>query len=141
MREGSTFRLYVPGKPQAWKRAGRAGGHSYTPAVVRDFQSRISARARVAWGPAYPWPGLVEVSIWLAFPLLKGGGEADAARFGDADNFAKGILDALQGIVYANDKQVWPLHVHRAVGAEIGSTWIEARRNGDLLAPRPGWGA
>lgn len=145
--EGATvtedsFRLFIPGRPQAWKRVGRAGAFSFTPDVVRDYQDRIRHRARVAWGPEDTWDDFVRVEMWIAMPLTLKGNEPKPGRNGDGDNFEKGILDALEGIVYANDRWAWPLKVQRVKGRTIGATWIECTRAGGLedLPDAPDWG-
>ncbi len=120
------LRFEIPGRPQAWKRAGRGGGKSFTPAPVKQWQQRIQQRARLLWGHR---PPIVErflgLRIYVSMPLTKKGAETRPLRFGDADNICKGIADALQGIVIGDDSWFWPIEVHRVKGSRDGNTWVE----------------
>ena len=60
------------------------------------WQTKIKYAARRAMHGKRPLSGSVECSLLIAFPTQRN----------DIDGPIKGILDALQGIVYANDRQV-----------------------------------
>lgn len=86
----------VPGRavPKERPRVGPTGG--WTPARTRAWEQTIAWRARAAHKGG-PLEGLLEVGIVVR---LRGAGG------GDVDNYAKAVLDALQPIVYRNDRQV-----------------------------------
>lgn len=69
---------------------------------LREWTERVAAAARAAWPMGKPpMIGDLEVSI------------SEFSEFAtvDRDNMAKPILDAMQEIVYANDRQVKDAHV------------------------------
>jgi Endodeoxyribonuclease RusA len=109
--------------------------HQCAPQVGRALRSAIDAsptfretfKERVAQGP---------VCVRMVFVL------GDAATMKDCDNMAKGMLDAFQGLLYANDKQVEHLDLikfHSTPGTpgyilvRRTSTSINAHR--DIVAP------
>lgn len=70
--------------------------------LLREWLQRVAEAAHVAWsegGP--PLQGDLTVSI----------SEFSASSVRDRDNLAKPVLDAMQGIVYVNDRQVKSLQV------------------------------
>ena len=115
-----TFTL--EGRPVAKQRPRRVetrdGRHiTYTPKETRRFESRVRAAAYVE-AHRQGWPceyaGDVAVTIRLTFP---------DRRHGDADNYAKAILDGLQGRGGAirDDKQVRALKVRYGYEGEPGA--------------------
>lgn len=90
--------IIVPGRPRP-KQRPRVGrnGNVYTPRQTQVYEQQIKWRARVAMGNHPPLTGPVGVQMRFYF---KG------RRTPDADNCEKAILDAMQGIVYENDRQV-----------------------------------
>lgn len=66
-------------------------------ARLRAWQDRVAASARQAWPKG---------KALLTAPLRMRVSEFDAFRTRDRDNFVKPIADALQGIVYKNDKEI-----------------------------------
>lgn len=66
---------------------------------------------------AYEWAVLAVVRE-QALPLLQGELRVSLVLYrpekrGDVDNYAKTLLDSLQGHVYANDRQICELHIVR----------------------------
>lgn len=99
--------IRVPGEPQAWLRAGRDGrsGRTFNP------KPNINAREHVRWAikgrhPQFPdrmdcvnrfgLAVIFETQLWDS----------------DADNYLKQLLDALQGYVFKNDRQVDKIFAH-----------------------------
>lgn len=89
----------VHGEPQAWLRAGRSGGRTFNP------KENVQARAHVRWAiktrhPEFPdamdcvnrfgVAAIFETKLWDT----------------DGDNYLKQLLDALQGFVFKNDRQI-----------------------------------
>lgn len=118
--QGGFVRFWVPGTPQGKGRARVSvrGGHarSYTPARTRVYESAIADAARAAGIDLAP-PGVplaVTVDAWFSIPrswprrrakdALSSGGWVLSRP--DVDNVAKSVLDALLGILYADDAQV-----------------------------------
>ena len=109
-------RFHVPGRPVPWKaptitkgRGGRVPGFSDPRMKGWQEAVRWHARAAMAGRPAVAGP----VGMRLAFTLARG-------PLADLTNLVKATEDALQGAVFANDRQVAEAHVTRAVGPAEG---------------------
>ena len=66
--------------------------------------------------------GALKVTVLFEYPVKRGYGYRTARP--DCDNLAKSVLDALQGVVYADDSQVARLEVVK-VNALRGSRFIK----------------
>lgn len=121
--EVDLFRFWVPGRPSPKYRARTGQGHFYTPTVTRQWEIQVEAAALEAVAklghkpPLYSGPVAltcifyqdgVLVEVW---PL-----EGKAPAGADVDNLAKSVLDAIQGPVLTNDRQVVTLQVIRQPG-------------------------
>lgn len=92
------MRLVVPGKPVSQGRARvMRGGWAFDPVKSRKAKENIKMIAFAAH--ARPMDGNLRanLSFYGANPLS------------DIDNLVKLVLDALQGICYANDRQIMRL--------------------------------
>ena len=104
-------------KGKARPRVTRSG-HAYTPSGTREAEDAIRHEwCRVAYGAqAMPHvPVTVEIVTERRLPKSKAKGvesEPDTVR-PDADNVAKLVLDALNGIAWADDSQVTHLEVRQ----------------------------
>lgn len=124
----------VPGKPHGKGRPRFAvrGGHAraYTPEATREYEARAAHAARVAMGGYAPMGGAleVEIDVYLPIPSRFNRAQREAAQAGairptckpDADNVAKAVLDAAQGIAFEDDAQVSDLIVRRRFSAVPG---------------------
>ena len=71
--------------------------------VVKTEQARaFSEEVALCGRLVTPIKGAIRLDIWLYRP----------ARRGDIDNYNKALLDALQGVVYEDDKQVVEMHIY-----------------------------
>lgn len=89
--------------------------HFYMPDAYREWRDGLASEVEALMGgllalPIYPAGEPLEVE------LLAGG------KRGDVDNLAGGILDALNGVLWADDKQIRRLTVDR-VGLPPGVKW------------------
>ena len=98
--------LFIDPIPQARPRF--SGGHAYQPARNRQYRELVQAAAAEVMHGREMMTGEVTASINL-FRRFK----PTARNFGDADNHAKAILDALNGICFADDAQVVKLVVSK----------------------------
>lgn len=128
----------VPGKPVGWQRSGinTRGGRpvSFTPEQTRAYQRSIATLAKQAMAGGEPFTGPVSVVIrvYLAIPKAFSRVEHQRAVLGrrrptskpDGDNIAKSVCDAMNEIVYADDKQIAYLSVAKFYG-EIPRVEIE----------------
>ena len=128
---------FVRGKGRV--RFVRATGRTYTP----DKTAEAMALIRAEWGdrPAAPKGTPVAVTIVTTRPLpasrpKRVAWEADTAK-PDADNIAKLVLDALNGVAWADDTQVTDLTVqkmgrtrHMPEQTTVSVTWEDEHEQG-----------
>jgi len=117
----------IPGKAKA-KQSCRMtrDGIKYTPADVKSYANWV----RLCFMQTYPdhlpsvyfeKPLMVEIDVDVAIPKSFSKKKADLARMGmirpqikpDCDNYAKNINDAMNGIVFPDDKQIVSLIVRK----------------------------
>lgn len=126
----NAVRFEIPGIPVAKGRARvtTIGGHAraYTPAKTVAYESTVALFARQAMGAAEPISGPVAVFIVATWPIPPSWPKKrrEAAKWKaskpDADNVAKAIGDACNGIVWADDSQVVDLRCVKLYGAVPG---------------------
>lgn len=91
-------RFVVPGRPRPKERPRviRRGGRTitYTPGTTREYEAAVAWAARAAGVRPATGPVAVEVVFYVS------------GRSPDPDNLAKAVLDGLNGIAYADDRQV-----------------------------------
>ena len=100
------LRITWLGKPLPKGRPRVVNGRAHTDPKTRAYETalRASIAAACFWEKWVIPPGDVCVDIVLRF---------GNAVHGDIDNCAKAILDAAQGIAFANDKCVRSLYIER----------------------------
>lgn len=110
------------GKQRVKRAAIAAGGHAYTPEKTVSFEGRLAYAAQQVMGDRPPLEGAIELTVWVYFPVpaSKPKKWREAALRGeirptvkpDWDNGGK-LTDALNLIVWVDDKQVVDAHVHK----------------------------
>ena len=103
------------GRPRAFAMKGAKGVRMFTPAKTQSYEAKVATMALQSKPPHY-WPldGHYSVTVECYFTRpkrLKDGGRVPCAKRPDADNIAKAICDALNGIAFADDAAVWQLAV------------------------------
>jgi Holliday junction resolvase RusA-like endonuclease len=139
--EMMTLQFVIPGPPvgKGRPRFSTQGGkpRSYTPAVTREYEALIAARAtEVMQGNApLKTPIRVMIEATMSVPLSWSKAKRQAALDGDiyparpdVDNIAKTVLDGMNGVVYADDAQVTHLKVNKKY-AEEGSVTVWLAEN------------
>lgn len=109
----STLVVRIPGRPLSWKRPENTarGGRRTNPEQrcrQREIRTEVDAALRERGEFARPvFPAgefcALDVVSFYPRPTRKG---AALPGHADVDNLAKIVLDALEGLVYANDRQV-----------------------------------
>ena len=80
--------------------------------LLRDWAMRVTAAARAAWPEGKPpMAGDVEVCI----------SEFSDYATRDRDNMANPVLDAMQGVVYGDDRQAKHVHIE---WCDIGGSYV-----------------
>lgn len=109
----------VPGPVVPWQRTASVGGRRLTPKRQRDYQGlvrrtaaqHILASRLVAGG----WPLVERMSVSIFYV-------PHDRRRRDIDNVAKTIMDACNGVLWADDSQIDVLHVERVHDGDPGVT-------------------
>ena len=96
------------------KQSFRVNGHGgYRDPRVTAWQELVAWQGRIAMGPDPPLGGALRVRLEFVLPTK---------RRVDCDNLAKGVEDALNGIVWLDDHQIVSLTITKCVGASPGVT-------------------
>jgi Holliday junction resolvase RusA-like endonuclease len=104
----------VDGPPQGKQRPRLGkGGNIYTPAETRAYERRVKVLALQAVRSHESWPMATSLPVRVTLRLF-----FENSRRHDADNVAKAILDAGNGVVWKDDDQVAELHVYKCLDAE-----------------------
>ena len=115
----------VPGKPVPMARPRVTAHGTFTPKRCRDYKAAVALAAKVAMVGKKPMDGAVVCRIELYFNVPKSytQGKRLSAKhniikptgrnFGDADNIAKSITDAVKGICWLDDSQITRLIVSK----------------------------
>lgn len=120
MLEVYIFKVY--GKPTGKGRPRMMrSGHVYTPAKTASYEALVQGAFRNENPEATPLTGPVRVTIRACFQVPKSWSKIKQARAvdrwymptvkPDADNIAKAVCDALNGLAYIDDTQVVSLQV------------------------------
>lgn len=97
----------VPGKPNAWQRAVPLKGRAFTPKSMRAAKRAVAMCGQLAMRGRPLLEGPVRLDIAAVYPHPKRGPQRYwRSAVPDVDNLAKLIADALEGVVYANDRTV-----------------------------------
>ena len=95
------MKVEIEPTPQVRPRVSLESRCVYEPKHMKAYKSVISAQARIVMGAQPIMTGAV-VMILKFYRKYK----ATSRRYGDFDNLAKAVCDALNGIVYADDSQI-----------------------------------
>ena len=133
------YRIECDPVPKGRPRAAVRGRHAtlYTPKKTADYEAAVSRIAKEAMS-GDPLEGPVKVTIIAYFTFPKSRSKRDRAEMrnglvpclnrADVDNLAKSILDAMNGIVYLDDRQVTRLLVEKYY-ADEGKCLVRVESN------------
>ena len=119
--------IRIPGTPvgKGRPRFARRGAFvaTYSPEKTQNYEALVKMAAQEAMEGAPPMDGPMQIDLWLSItpPASWSNKKALAALSGetapttkpDLDNTLKGILDACNGIVWHDDKQVVEAGIHK----------------------------
>jgi len=135
--------LYIPGDPVAQPRvkAVNRGGFTrvYTPTTAKPFKDAIRMIAMAHWrNPPSDRPVAIEIDFYFARPKsmvwkTRPMPSVVHTKKPDLDNLAKAVLDAMNGLVFGDDSQVWRLILskHYASGDREPHTAIRIEERND----------
>jgi Holliday junction resolvase RusA-like endonuclease len=113
VRSSVWFEVLGPPVPCARARVvrGRGKAHAFTPSNTAEFEQLVRLVAMTAVRKVDGWR-----TDWSAyrFDLIV----YRAERRGDWDNFAKAVADALEGVVFDNDRAIVEAHVRLELDRE-----------------------
>ena len=112
--------IKIEGDPIPASRPRFSGRRAYRPKRDVEYREVVQRAAIAAMDGAPPLTGAVAATVRL-FRRFK----PTARNFGDVDNHAKAILDALNGICYKDDSQVTSCTVTKSKDAACPRTEIE----------------
>jgi Holliday junction resolvase RusA-like endonuclease len=102
--------------------------HAYTDSKTREYENKIKASALVAMGASKPLksPVVIFIDVVKGIPASYSkkrtsdclSGREHPTKKPDIDNTMKACLDAMNGIVYVDDKQVVSIHARQSYGEE-----------------------
>ena len=121
------IRFNVPGEATGKGRPrSTKSGTVYTPQQTRSAEMFVTLCAKVAMGSRPLLAGPVRVSIWISVGIPASWPKVRKARAlsnldrptgnPDIDNVAKLIADAMNGVVYADDKAIVDLSISKMFG-------------------------
>lgn len=113
------IRFAIPGVavPKARARTVAQGGrvHSYTPEATKAWEQAVQWAAK-PHRPESPLTCPLAVAMVFYLPKPKRGKRQYPSVRPDIDNYAKAILDALNGVMWADDGQIVQLTVSKSYG-------------------------
>jgi Holliday junction resolvase RusA-like endonuclease len=117
------LRMTVPGEPVPKGRPRFGKGRTFTPVKTRQAEAAVKWAAVVARlkGSGHGKPTADPIALTCRFYRANG-------RTADLDNLVKLVTDALNGIVWKDDRQVVQLHASRFDRQERPRTEIEIYR-------------
>jgi Holliday junction resolvase RusA-like endonuclease len=126
--------FFVPGPPTAKGRAkvGRVGGHvrMFTPEKTVKYESTVALFASQAMGDRnlFDGPVALDLLLLMGVPVSWSGKKRNLALSGeiipetkpDCSNVLKAVEDAMNGIVFLDDKQIADLNVKKRYASTPG---------------------
>ena len=108
-------------EPVPFPRPASNGKRRYNPPRYTEFKNALGLIARQAMHGQAPFTGAVKLTAEVHKKIIP-----TALQFGDIDNHLKAILDALNGICYADDRQVTHVEVTLIKGDPLIKIELEA---------------
>ncbi len=122
--------IIIPGKPQAKQRPRfTRSGHVYTPPETANYENMVKLSYREKYGDRVLQNAIqADITVSVSIPKSvskKKYWEMETGRLyptkkPDCDNIIKSVLDALNGVAYADDKQVVKVSCTKKYGNKDG---------------------
>lgn len=101
------IKITAPLEPVPFPRPASNGKRRYNPKRYTDFKDTLGLIARQAMHGRAPFVGAIKITAHVYKKIIP-----TALNFGDWDNHAKAISDALQGICFLDDRQIVEGHIY-----------------------------
>jgi Holliday junction resolvase RusA-like endonuclease len=122
------IRIEVPGEPKAMQTGSirrLPDGRAFPARRHTEWGNRIALAAQAVRPPTlFEGPIIMKVGIVRSRPPSLPKRETWPIKRPDLDNYLKGLMDSLRGIIYRDDAQVVDLRVQKFYGP-IPFLWIE----------------
>ena len=130
------FSFSVPGEPVGKGRPRFGGGRTYTPKRTAAYERAVASAFRGAYPDAEPIPAGVPILAMICARFAPPKSASRARREGmltgkircvkrpDLDNIAKAVLDALNGLAYADDAQIIQMQIEKQYSDAPGAAII-----------------
>jgi len=122
--------LKIEGTPIAQPRHRRAqSGHFYIPAAHPIHKWKELIRLISQSEVKEPTDGYVSLSLEFILPRPKSIPDSQlySKRKPDLDNLIKAVLDALNGVVYEDDRQVYHIEAHKIYEDKINTPGLKIK--------------
>lgn len=102
------FRIEIPADPIPLARPRFSGRRAYLPERSRKYRQVIQSAVQSQLTDFFPFEGdlICQLKFYRKF-------RPSSRRFGDLDNHVKAVLDATQGILFADDSQIVSLSAEK----------------------------
>lgn len=101
------IKLTLPIAPVAWQRVQRTRhGVTFVPPKTRAFKAAVGVSASTQLVLPEPLVGPLSLSLRFVLTPPKRPKHKEPIVRPDLDNYVKGVMDALNGIVWADDSQI-----------------------------------
>ena len=97
----STIKFTVATEPVPFKRALSNGKRRFNDSRYSDFKNVIGLHAKLAMQGRAPLTDAVKITVVVSTKY-----KPTSLRAGDIDNHLKAVMDALNGICFADDRQI-----------------------------------
>ena len=126
MSDAFQFKVFVQGKPVSWARArvSRHGG-MFTPPKQRAYKLMVAQALSSAVRRASSAPLVVVIRVQILRPRTNKTLLPATRNTSDADNWAKMILDAGNGVAWKDDAQV--------VALEVSKIWVSSAKEEGVM--------
>lgn len=120
------FDIHIPYEPVAKGRPrfARKTGHCYTPAKTENYEDKVKMMFRLRrndFVDMFDRPLKITLNFFIKKPVSCKRDYPSVRP--DIDNYAKAILDAMNGVVFKDDGQIITLHIskryHEAPGTDV----------------------
>ena len=123
------IRIEVPGEPKAMQTGSirrLPDGRAFPARRHTEWGNRIALAAQAVRPPhLFEGPVTMQVVVSRTKPQSAPKREVWPTKRPDLDNYLKGLMDALRGIIYRDDAQVVDLHIHKVYNSLAPGLVIE----------------
>lgn len=112
---------FIPIKPipLARPRFNRRTGAVYTPYACQAYKRQFAQAYKRISGQIEPHTGPLEVFVRFYLKKPKALKSTYHVKRPDTDNLIKALLDALNGVAWLDDSQIWNIHAQKVYVKEV----------------------